>query len=92
MPILTAFNAHRVTKIRLVPGQNGDTTWTTLRFEGEGTPFEVTVFTADGGPLQIEQPEDEDDEPAAPVWRDGAGYTAGERQDIADAGRGHLLR
>lgn len=42
--------------------------------------------------LEEEEAEERDETPRTGEYRDSQGFTAYERQNIEDAGRGHLLR
>jgi hypothetical protein len=95
---------HRVTAIRLEDRANDGHSWariviTSTDYFGKESAVEITVFPKEkGATLRVDQPEPPAEEPSAAdaAWadapdRDSLGYTAGERHDIIDAGRGHLL-
>jgi hypothetical protein len=93
-----SLSVHNVTAIRLEDRANDGHTWaklvlTSTDYAGRETTVEIVAFPQlKGMALRVDQPdEDERDEEGSLLWRDRLGHTAGERQDIRDAGRGHLL-
>jgi hypothetical protein len=90
---------HSVTSVSLEDRSHDGCTWGVLiirhrDYMGRAIEDQFALFPADHGtPLRVDQPDDEpdDDEPLWPQYRDTLGHTAAERQDIRDAGRGHLL-
>jgi hypothetical protein len=99
-------NVHRVTSIRLVDLSHKGRRWvrlvfTSTNYAGRESTLEIAAFPQlSSMALRVDQPEDEpeddvepedDDEPVFMGGSDSLGHTDGERQDIRDAGRGHLL-
>jgi hypothetical protein len=92
-------SVHNVTDIRLEDRTNDGHTWvklvlTSTDSAGRVSTVEIVAFPRlKGRTLRVDQPEGEpeDDEPVFMGGSDRLGHTAGERQDIRDAGRGHLL-
>jgi hypothetical protein len=96
-------SVHNVTAIRLVDRERDGHSWVCLTivstdYSGKETEFEITAFPADKSkalrvdhPLRVAATDFSALFTPAGEWRDRLGHTASERQDIRDAGRGHLL-